>query len=548
MTDPAVPDAEPPRPPTRSPGGNVGSRVALEEEVEHLRERMRLMVEAVRDYAIFMLDAEGRVRSWNVGAERLKGYRSEEILGQHFSVFYTDQDRDRGHPAEELRRAIADGRYEEEGWRVRRDGSQFWANVVITPFYDRQGRHVGFTKVTRDFTERRSVEERLRQSEERLRLLVESVKDYAIFMLDPTGRITTWNSGAQTIHGYRPQEIVGRHFSVFYLPEDVAARRPERELEIALAIGRYEEEGWRVRKDGQRFWASVVLTAVHDEGGEHRGFAKVTRDLSDRRRAEQEARAAETREVEARARALEAQKAVLLRDEFISVAAHELRTPLTALQLKLQGLDRALVQTPGPPSEPRVIERLEGASRQVKRLIRLVEELLDVPRIVGGRLRLVPEEVDLGALARAVVDDLAEPARHARSELRLRAARVVGRWDPSRLDQALINVISNAIKYGEGKPIDVEVEATDRGARCTVTDRGLGIAPEDRERIFGRFVRAAPSQHYGGLGLGLYLARSIVESHGGTIAVESVLGGGSRFTIELPLEMPASGVEVGGGG
>jgi PAS domain S-box-containing protein len=509
---------------------------------------MRLMVEAVRDYAIFMLDAGGRVRSWNVGAERLKGYRSEEILGQHFSVFYTDEDRERGHPAEELRRALEDGRYEEEGWRIRRDGSRFWANVVITPFYDRERRHLGFTKVTRDVTDRRSTEEQLRQSEERLRLLVESVKDYAIFMLDPAGRITTWNSGAQAIHGYRLDEVVGRHFSVFYPPEDVAARRPERELEIALAIGRYEEEAWRVRKDGERFWASVVLTAVHDEEGRHRGFAKVTRDLSDRRRVEQEARVAETRELEARARALEAQKAVLLRDEFISVAAHELRTPLTALQLKLQGIDRALVLTPGPPSEPRVIERLEGASRQVKRLIRLVEELLDVPRIVGGRLRLVPEETDLGALARAVVDDLAEPARYARSELRLRAVRVVGRWDPARLDQALINVISNAIKYGEGKPIDVEVAATGRGARCTVTDRGLGIAPEDRERIFGRFVRAAPSQRYGGLGLGLYVARGIVESHGGTIDVESVLGGGSRFTIELPLEAPASGVEVGGGG
>ena len=252
--------------------------------------------------------------------------------------------------------------------------------------------------------------------------------------------------------------------------------------------------------------------------------------------------------MEARTRAREAEKAVLVRDEFISVAAHELRTPLTALQLKLQGLDRVLAQIPGPPSDPRVIERLEGAARQVKRLVRLVEELLDVSRITGGRLPLRVEEVDLGTLGRAVVDDLSEPARHARSELRFQAGRVVGRWDPSRLEQALINVISNAIKYGEGKPIDVVVEAAGRGARCTVTDRGLGIAPEDRDRIFARFVRAAPSQRYGGLGLGLYVARSIVESHGGTIEVESAPGNGSRFTIELPLEVPEAGARAGGGG
>src|SRR5262249_21218269 len=215
------------------------------EEVEQLRERMRLMVEAVRDYAIFMLDAGGRVRSWNAGAERLKGYRTEEILGKHFSVFYMEEDRSRGHPKEGLGQSPRAGRYEEEGWRVRRDGSRFWANVVITPFFERGGEHVGFTKVTRDFTERRQAEEMLRQSEERLRLLVEGVNDYAIFMMEPQGRVTTWNAGAQAINGYRVEEILGQPFATFYLPEDVAARRPELELQIALARGRYVAEGLR---------------------------------------------------------------------------------------------------------------------------------------------------------------------------------------------------------------------------------------------------------------------------------------------------------------
>jgi PAS domain S-box-containing protein len=357
-------------------------------------------------------------------------------------------------------------------------------------------------------------------------------------MLDPAGRITTWNTGAQAIHGYQPEEIVGRHFSVFYLPEDVAARRPERELEIAMALGRYEEEGWRVRKNGERFWASVVLTAVRD-AHQHRGFAKVTRDLSERRSVEQEARAAESRAVEARTRAIEAQRAVQLRDEFISVAAHELRTPLTALQLKLQGLDRMLLE--GPVLDPRIPERLESASRQVKRLTRLVEELLDVSRIVGGHLLLSPEEVDLGSLAGVVVDDLSEPARRAGSQLRLRAAHVVGRWDQTRLEQAIINVVANAIKYGEGKPIEVTVEGIPTGARLTVTDQGLGIAAADVERIFGRFVRVASSQHYGGLGLGLYVTRSIIEAHGGAITVQSAPGRGSTFILDLPSEVPPAG-------
>jgi PAS domain S-box-containing protein len=521
-------------------------RKAAEEKLRQGEERFRVLVEAVRDYAIFMLDPSGTVVSWNAGAERIKGYAPSEIIGKNFSLFYEEADRARHHPEEELRQAVENGVYSEEGWRVRKDGSRFWASVVITTLRDAHGKHVGFAKVTRDLTERRATDELLRQSEERLRLLVESVRDYAIFMLDVNGNVTTWNSGAASIKGWSASEILGKHFGIFYPPEDLAARRPERELEIAATEGRYEEEGFRVRKNGERFWANVIITAVHDpRTGELRGFAKVTRDLTERRQLERDARAAAERAGREQTRAVEAQKAIRMRDEFISVAAHELRTPLTALQLKVQSVELAMRANQHVPEAARHVERLSGALRQVARLTDLVERLLNVSRIVQGKLVLSFEEIDLSAVARQVVDDLREQAQQAGSSLRLDAPpSLLGQWDRPRLEQTLVNMISNAIKYGNGKPIEVFVEQAGDRARMAVRDHGIGIAPEDTERIFARFERAAPAQNYGGLGLGLYVTRSIVEAHGGTIQVQSTPGHGATFIIELPLR-PAGAAAAG---
>ena len=251
-------------------------------------ELFRLLVDRVQDYAIFLLTTDGHVASWNAGAERLKGYVAGEIIGESFERFYTPEDRAAGHPRELLGIARAAGRVEEEGWRVRNDGSRFWADVLITALRDDNGRLVGFAKVTRDLTERRNAEERLRHSESRMRTLVESIKDYAIFLLAPDGTILTWNKGAERLKGYTEAEIVGSSFERFYAPEDRAAGRPARLLAAALADGRVEDEGWRVRKDGSRFWADVVITALFDEGGELIGYAKVTRDLTERRHAEME--------------------------------------------------------------------------------------------------------------------------------------------------------------------------------------------------------------------------------------------------------------------
>lgn len=243
-------------------------------------------MESVREYAIFMLDSTGVVQTWNAGAERIKGYRADEIVGHHFSKFYRPEDV--WKCAHELEVATRDGRVEDDGWRLRKDGSPFWANVVITCLRSPSGEVVGFAKVTRDMTERRRAEETLRESEERMRLLVEGVQDHAIFMLDPRGMVATWNVGALRLKGYRADEIIGEHFSRFYPAEDVAAGKCEMELVVAAREGRFEDEGWRLRKDGSRFWANVVITALRNASGDLVGFGKVTRDMTERRGAEEE--------------------------------------------------------------------------------------------------------------------------------------------------------------------------------------------------------------------------------------------------------------------
>jgi len=284
----------------------------------------RLLVESVDDYAIFALDPDGYILSWNAGAHRFKGYTADEIIGKHFSIFYPREKIEQGFPQYELKEAARVGRFEDEGWRIRKDGTRFWANVVITALRDNSGHLVGYAKVTRDLTERRLAEEALRLSEERFRLMVQSVRDYAIFMLDPNGNISTWNAGAERIKGYTADEIIGKHFSIFYTPEDLASGKPARELEIAKKTGVYEEEGWRLRKDGTRFWANVVITALFRPDGSLAGFGKVTRDLTERR-------AAQDRAIEAARKAAASEEANRAKSQFLAAMSHELRTPLNAI-------------------------------------------------------------------------------------------------------------------------------------------------------------------------------------------------------------------------
>ncbi len=358
-------------------------------------------------------------------------------------------------------------------------------------------------------------------------LLIESVKDYAIFMLDPAGYVASWNPGAQRLKGYEASEIIGAHFSTFYREED--RWKPGVELAGALNDGRYEDEGWRVRKDGSLFWANVVITAIRDATGEHVGFAKVTRDLTERRRQEQE-----------RIQLAEAQAALRVRDDFLSIASHELKTPIGALRLHLASLELLMRRRSPDPEEAK---RLGLAIGQVKRVNVLVERLLDVSRISTGQLTLYPAEVSPVAILHAVRDEFEDIARNAGCELRVQTTAGEGElavWDATRIQQVLGNLIINAVRYGPGKPVDVRLDLAGSIATFFVEDRGPGVPSADRLCIFERFQRGSNGGHQAGLGLGLYIAKQVVESHDGEIAVrDGHPDGGATFCVHLPLHPAA---------
>jgi PAS domain S-box-containing protein len=487
-----------------------------EESLRQSEERFRSLVEGVKDYAIFMLDTHGFVATWNAGAQQIKGYLAHEIIGSHFSRFYPQDVIERGTPDQELRVATMEGRFEEEGWRLRKDGSRFWANVVITAIRDASGTLTGFAKLTRDLTERRAYEQELRVSEERFRLLVEGVTEYAIIMLDRNGSVSSWNAGAERIKGYKASEILGKHCSYFFTGEDIAANKPWQQLAMARENARYSEEGWRVRKDGTLFWASSAITALHDSDGRLYGYANVTQDLTQRRHAENLADTAQRMH------------------EFIAMLAHELRNPLAPIRNAVALMGRKGMNDPTLEAMRQTIDR------QSVHLTRLLDELLDVNRIARGRFTVEREPLDLAdVLARAI--ETSRPvidARRHRLSVHLPSEPMPLLGDAVRLTQAFVNILNNAAKYTpDGGEISVRAAVLDSEIEIRIRDNGRGIEPDKLERVFDLFMQLEPNSDaaLGGLGVGLALVRRVIELHAGNVQARSEgLGRGSEFVTRLP--------------
>lgn len=485
----------------------------------------RLLVESVHDYAIFALDPTGHILTWNAGAQRFKGYKADEIIGKHFSTFYTPEDLARGRPAEELEIAERDGRVEDEGWRVRKDGTRFWANVVITALRDKEGRLVGFAKVTRDLTERKMAEERLRLSEERVRLLLENVRDYGLFTLDLDGRVATWNAGAEQISGYKASEIIGKHFSIFYPPADIAARKPENELVIVRREGRFEEEGWRLRKNGERFWSNVVISAIYDATGTLVGYAKVTRDLTERREANERA-LNDARRVAA------AESANRTKSEFLTSMSHELRTPLNAIG----GYAELLTMGLGGPVSTEQAEYLDRIRRSQQHLLGIINDILNFSRIEAGQVQYDIRPVPLGEVIEAVVP-MVGPQTEAKgvSIEKSVVASLCVQADRGKLEQVLLNLLSNAAKFTHHGTIHVSTFDQGDRAGLRVRDTGIGIPEDKLASIFEPFVQVGRSltTPHEGTGLGLAISRDLTRAMGGELTVTSEMDKGTTFQVSL---------------
>ncbi|CAB3717032.1 hypothetical protein LMG24076_04376 [Trinickia soli] len=475
--------------------------------------RYRVLVDSIKDYAILLLDTKGRIATWNGGAERIKGYRAQEIIGRHFSVFYPADVVARGYPDEELLRAGELGRWEDEGWRVRKDGSRFWANVVITALRDETGDLMGFAKITRDLTERRNNEEQLRQSEERMRRLMDAVED-AIFMLNPQGQVTSWNGGATRLLGFHAAEIIGRHFSRFYPIENIAEREPERELADAAAYGRIEKEGWRLRKDGTRFCANIVVTAVYGMAGDLVGFAKVVRDISERNQLRQLEYASEL-----------AARIEATREEEKKRIARELHDDLgqqlTALKMDLAVLAEADAQAS-------IDDSLSLQAVRVRALA--MREAVDhaissVRRLAAGLRPAVLDDLGLLPALEWLVDDFRQRSR-LHVDITSDAAGVVFNDAASTaifriVQEALTNVVRHA---QHATAVEIEFRCNATACLVMIRDNGVGIENGAAD-VHGR---PSPS--------GLAGIRERVRRLGGAVSIGTEADGGFSVRVSLPRE------------
>jgi PAS domain S-box-containing protein len=496
---------------------------------DHARaDRLRLLIDAVKDYAIYLLDAEGHVATWNPGAQRFKGYTADEVLGRHFSIFYTEDDRASGLPQRALKAAVVNGRFEQEGWRVRKDGARFWAHVVIDPVLDEAGRAIGFAKVTRDISEKHEAEAARLRAEQQFRVLVQGVRDYAIYMLDIEGRVSSWNAGAEAIKGYGAEEIIGKHFSLFYTAEDRAAGKPQIALSTALREGKFEGEAQRVRKSGEPFWAHVLIDPIYEDG-ELIGFAKITRDITEKRRAEAEID--QTRQALAQAQKMEAI------GRLTGGVAHDFNNLLTVIRASADFLRR-----PDLDDQKR-LRYVEAIAETANRAATLTGQLLAFAR----RQPLQPEVFDVNLRLRGVQRLVAATIGSSiQVQLDLPDAPQLAKADPNQFETAVLNMVINARDAMPGggritmaaRPVAgvpaVRGHAPSSGdfIALSITDTGTGIAPESLSRIFEPFFTTKPIDK--GTGLGLSQVYGFAKQSHGEIEVKSELGVGTTFTLYLP--------------
>ncbi|WP_258163477.1 PAS domain-containing sensor histidine kinase [Rhizobium sp. TH2] len=492
-------------------------------------ERYRLLIDSITDYAIYMLDVDGIVSSWNPGAERFKLYTESEIIGKHFSEFYLPEDRANDRPAIALRTAAEEGRFEGEGWRVKKDGTRFWAHVIIDPIRTTSGKLIGFAKITRDLSERKATQELLRKSEQQFRLLVQGVTDYAIYMMDVEGHVSSWNGGAERIKMYSAEEIIGEHFSRFFQSEDRESGFPQRALDTAAKDGRFESEGWRIRKDGSKFWANAVIDAIRDESGTLIGFAKITRDISQKRETE---RQLET----AREELFQAQKMEAV-GQLTGGVAHDFNNLLMAIQGSLELLRKTL------PYSSRTAPLLANALQATQRGASLTQRMLAFSR----KQELTVHAVDIPSIVTGMTDLLQRTlGPSVILENKIPSHLPLVHTDANQLESALLNLALNAkdaMLRGGFLTIgaDVHVKGRENDAELQgcqyvclwIRDEGEGMEEETLTKATTPFFTTKGVGK--GTGLGLPMVHGLMAQSGGKLVLKSVKDVGTTAELWLPI-------------
>ena len=506
---------------------DITERHAAQQALLESERRFRLLVDGVSDYAIYMLDPSGVIVNWNSGARRIKGYEADEVVGRHFSMFFRPEDRAAGLPAQILETAAREGRYEAEARRVRKDGHVFWASVVLDAIRDQDGDLIGYAKVTRDISERRAAQHALRESERQFTLLVSSVTDYSIFMLDPNGIVTSWNAGAQRIKGYLADEIIGQHFSRFHTDADRRSGLPAKALHQAATEGKFETEGWRVRKSGEMFWAHVVIDPIRDDQGQLVGYAKITRDISEKKKAEANL-------AEAQKQLAQSQKMDAL-GQLTGGVAHDFNNLLAIISGQSQILKRRHGE------DAAIADIAESILTAVSRGAALTRQLLTFAR----RQPANPENVQFAQQLANLRPMLASAVSES---IRINSTAPPNLWtifvDPNELELSIVNLVVNARDAmpagGEVKIIAENVVVDEGDLRdalagdfvvISVIDQGCGIPADILPRIFDPFFT---TKMHKGTGLGLAQVFGFARSSGGDVRVLSEVGKGTRISLYLP--------------